>query len=52
MQNNNPSSMNAKMERYFSTLPPFIQESIKQSGTHFNTMEQMQSFVDHLNQKS
>lgn len=38
----------ADMQEYFSSLPIFIQESIAQSGTKFDSLEQLQAFVANL----
>ncbi|MHB1315731.1 MAG: hypothetical protein ACYCX2_09650 [Christensenellales bacterium] len=36
---------------YFDSLPPLVQESIRQSGLSFQTAEEMKSFVTKLKQK-
>ena len=38
--------------KYFSSLPSMIKESIIQSGVKFNSVDELQAFVDNLNQQS
>ncbi len=45
-------SMDWNMQQYFSSLPAYIQESIKQSGVKLQTVDDMRRFVDNLNQKN
>ena len=45
---NEQSWQNPKIQKYFSTLSPFIQESIKQSGLDFRSVEDLKQFVQKL----
>ena len=45
---NDPLAQNPEMKQYFSTLPKFVQESIKQSGVPLNSKAEMQQFADNL----
>jgi peroxiredoxin len=40
-----------EMKQYYTSLPLFVQESIQQSGVKFDTVEQLQAFVDQLNHR-
>ncbi len=40
-----------EMQRYFDTLPTFVQESIMQSSIEFSNKEEMRSFADQLLRK-
>lgn len=39
---------NREMQQYFSSLAPVVQESIEQCGMKFDSLDQLQSFVSHL----
>lgn len=43
---------NAQMQQYFSTLPPYIQESIYQSGIPMNSLEELKSCARHMTEGS
>ncbi len=36
------------MQDYFNTLPPLVQESIKQSGTELCSLQEMKDFANKL----
>lgn len=39
---------NSQMTEYFNTLPPMVQESIKQSGIKFSNEEEMKNYAKNL----
>ena len=39
------------MNQYFSSLSPFIQESIEQSGIDFESLGHLRSFIKNLEKK-
>lgn len=45
MQEHNPQ---LRMELYFKTLPKLVQESVRQSGIQFESLEQLKSFADSI----
>lgn len=36
------------LEEYFQSLPAFMQESIRQSGIDFSTVDALEAFVNNL----
>ena len=38
---------NPDVREYFTALPAFIQESIKQSGMDFSSVEELKEYVQH-----
>ncbi len=38
------------LEAYFLSLPPLVQETIKQSGVSYDNLDQLKSLVHGLNQ--
>lgn len=36
------------MKQYFASLPPFVQESIRQSGLLFDSVEHLKTFAENL----
>ncbi len=38
----------AAVEQYFSTLPPMVQESIKQSGLEFSSVRELKKYAGNL----
>lgn len=40
------------MQKYFESLPKFIQESIIQSGAELNTEQELRDFVTQLEKRS
>lgn len=46
MQNSN--NMPSDVAQYFNTLPKFLQENIKQSGTAFNSVQDLQQVANQI----
>lgn len=47
-QNTNPILTNEEMQRYFATLPPFVQETIMQENVSFQRIEDLRSCAEKL----
>lgn len=45
-------SENSEMQRYFSSLPHFIQESIHQSSVEINSIEDLKNLACHLQEEN
>lgn len=48
---NNPLDQNPEIQQCFQSLPPYIQESIKQSGVEITSKQQLQQCADNLMKK-
>lgn len=46
-----PINSNPEMKQYFSTLPPFVQETIRQSGLIPADLQALQQAADNLMKK-
>lgn len=49
-QNQNPMP-NEEMQRYFNSLPPFVQESIMQSGAMPASLDELRSCGENILQR-
>ena len=45
---NTNNNVNAQVNQYFNTLPAFIQENIKQTGVHFNSVQELQQVANQM----
>ena len=50
-QNKNPVLPTEEMQRYFATLPPFVQETIMQENVSFQGIEDLRSCAEQLLKK-
>ena len=41
---------NAKMRQYFNSLPPYIQETIRQSGIDIKSLDELESCAKHMSE--
>ena len=42
------NNVNEQINQYFNSLPAFIQENIKQSGVHFNSVQDIQQVANQM----
>ena len=45
---NNQMANSLEMQQCFDSLPPYMQENIKQCGIQFQTAQQMKEYAQHM----
>lgn len=48
----NTPEENLKMQNFFNSLPPYVQENIRQAGMHFTNVQDLKNCADHITQNS
>lgn len=46
----NPLDNNAQLKAFFNTLPPSVQENMKQTGVQMHSVEELRQCAEHLMQ--